>query len=154
MRFKSHPRNQKENHPIGWFFFLILVQGVALRSYGYETDERSSLGKHSERIRGMIQRGSAFRSGRKNQESHANDRFFRVTARRREAITRRSLPSSQYSQPEKQGTPHGVPCFCRYENLLHFHRRVMCPRITNCNIFYSTSLAFFCFCCIIHLKEV
>ena len=58
-----------------------------LATLDYETDERGSLGKHSERIRGMRKRGSAFRSGRKNQVSHANDRFFRVTARRREAIS-------------------------------------------------------------------
>ena len=69
------------------------VASVGLPRFGYETDERGSLGKHSERIRWMIQRGSAFRSGRKNQVSHANADFFghRKAAR---SDTRRSRPSS------------------------------------------------------------
>ena len=37
VRFKSHLRNQKENHPTGWFFFLLAAFGgwdLSLTAFG------------------------------------------------------------------------------------------------------------------------
>ena len=57
-------------------FLLWFCGKRQLAAFGYETDERGLLGKHSERIRGMMERGSAFCSGRKNRVSYANEDFF------------------------------------------------------------------------------
>ena len=40
VRFKSHPRNQKENHPSGWFFFLVGVRLEPLKDNRSRSDRR------------------------------------------------------------------------------------------------------------------